>query len=296
MTLAEPPASPGPGPIFRFAPSPNGHLHLGHAFSALLNHNMAQAAEGALLLRLEDIDVARCREEFSRSIEADLAWLGVAWRGEVRHQARHFAVYGAMLGRLEAMGLVYPCFCTRGSIASDVALRKGWARDPDGVPIYPGNCRHLDAAERRRRRAAGGPLAYRLDVGRALAQVRGPLDWLEYGEEALPWRVAADPIAWGDPLLARKDVPTSYHLAVVTDDAAQGVTDVVRGEDLFHATSLHRLLQALLGLPAPRYHHHRLILDPSGNKLSKSRKAPSLRALREGGRTPDEIRQMLGLA
>jgi glutamyl-Q tRNA(Asp) synthetase len=279
-------------PVFRFAPSPNGNLHLGHALSALLNADMAKAAGGRLLLRIEDIDATRCRPHYEAAIYEDLAWLGLVWEEPVRRQSEHFAGYRAALARLEAMALVYPSFESRAEIA---VLASG--RDPDGAPLYPGTAKALSAAERDARIAAGAPYALRLDMTAALARVPS-LGWEETGEgpKGETGTVAADPAAWGDVVLARKDVPTSYHLAVVVDDAAQGVTDVVRGRDLFHATSVHRLLQALLGLPAPRYHHHRLLLDPAGRKLSKSTRATGLRELRAQGLTPRDIRRMAGLA
>lgn len=287
--------------VFRFAPSPNGLLHLGHALSALINRDLAAEAGGTLLLRLEDIDRERCREAYADAIADDLGWLGVTWPEPPRRQSEHFPIYRAALDRLAARGLVYPCFCTRGAVLAAGAARAaadGRPRpvDPDGAPLYPGTCRHLPGAERARRLAEGWPAALRLDVARALSDNPAPLAWQESGGGEPPRDIAADPAAWGDALLARRDVPTSYHLSVVVDDAAQGVTDVVRGRDLFLATGLHRLLQRLLGLPAPRYHHHRLVLDGAGHKLSKSRGAPSLRDLRQEGLTPADIRHRLGLA
>ena len=278
-------------PIFRFAPSPNGYLHLGHAFSALLNLDMARASGGRLLLRIEDIDRARCRPQFEAAIFEDLAWLGVTWEAPVRRQSEHLEAYRAALGRLEARGLIYPSFETRAEIARLVAERERrapWPRDPDGAPLYPGDAKRLSLAERAEKIAAGAPFALRLDMRRALAQA-GALDWSETGT------IAAAPQAWGDVVLARKETPTSYHLAVVVDDALQGITHVVRGEDLFWSTSVHRLLQVLLGLPTPTYHHHRLILDADGNKLSKSTQATGLRELRAQGVTPGEIRKLVGL-
>jgi glutamyl-Q tRNA(Asp) synthetase len=285
-----------PPPVFRFAPSPNGFLHLGHALSALLNAELAQAAGGRLLLRIEDIDVARCRPQYEAAIYEDLAWLGVVWEEPVRRQSEHFEEYRAALARLEAMGLVYPSFESRAEIAALVAARPSWPRDPDGAPLYPGAAKTLPVAERKRRMQAGAPYALRLDMHAALSRA-GPLAWTETGAGPAGETgvVAADPAAWGDVVLARKDAPTSYHLAVVVDDAAQGVTDVVRGRDLFHATSVHRLLQALLDLPAPRYRHHRLILDAEGRKLSKSTAATALRELRARGASPAEIRRLVGL-
>ncbi|KAA5598293.1 tRNA glutamyl-Q(34) synthetase GluQRS [Blastochloris sulfoviridis] len=283
-------------PVFRFAPSPNGYLHLGHALSALLNAAAARAAGGRLLLRIEDIDTSRCRPAFEAAILEDLAWLGLAWEEPVRRQSAHFDDYRAALGRLEAMGLAYPAVESRGEIRSFVAAREAdgtaWPRDPDGVPLYPGAGACVDANEGARRMAVGAPYVIRLDMRAALERVGRPLDWPEEGQG----RVAADPAAWGDVVLARKDIPTSYHLSVVVDDALQGVTHVVRGQDLYAATAVHRLLQELLGIPVPSYRHHRLVLDDAGRKLSKSTGAVSLRALRQRGATPADIRRMVGLA
>ena len=279
-------------PVFRFAPSPNGYLHLGHALSALLNAERAKAAAGRLLLRIEDIDEARCRPEYEAAIYEDLTWLGIAWERPVRRQSEHYADYRAALARLDAMGLIYRAYETRSEIGRAAA-----GYDPDGAPLYPG--RHnaiISADERRRRSDAGEPFALRLDMAAAVAR-SGALTWEETGAGPAgeTGSIAADPAAWGDVILARKETPTSYHLAVVVDDAAQGVTDVVRGRDLFPATSVHRLLQALLGLPAPRYHHHHLILDAEGAKLSKSTSATGLRELRGRGVTAADIRKAVGL-
>lgn len=283
-----------PPPVFRFAPSPNGYLHLGHALSALLNAEAARAAGGRMLLRIEDIDVTRCRPEFEAAIYEDLAWLGVTWDEPVRRQSEHFADYRAALARLEAMDLVYPSFESRAEIAALVAEREPWPRDPDGAPLYPGAVRSMPQDERARRIAAGEPYALRLDMQKAMAQFGGRLTWAESGD-GVTGEILADPAAWGDVILARKDTPASYHLAVVVDDALQGVTNIVRGLDLFHATSVHRLLQTLLGLPAPRYRHHRLVLDADGRKLSKSTAATALRELRAQGLTPSDIRRRVGL-
>jgi glutamyl-Q tRNA(Asp) synthetase len=285
-------------PVFRFAPSPNGYLHLGHAFSALVNFEMARAAGGRFLLRIEDIDVTRCRPEYELAIYQDLAWLGIAWEEPVWRQSAHLDDHRAALTRLDDQGLLYPSFESRSEILRLVSEREAqapWPRDPDGAPLYPGNARALLPAERRRRMDSGAPYALRLDVSAAAAQA-GPLTWRESGPRSETGMVAARPQMWGDVVLARKETPTSYHLAVVIDDARQGVSDVVRGQDLFWSTSVHRLLQALLGLPAPNYHHHRLILDEHGQKLSKSTRATALRALRDGGATPSDIRRMVGLA
>ncbi len=284
-------------PVFRFAPSPNGHLHLGHALSALLNADTARATGGRLLLRIEDIDETRCRPEYEAAIYEDLAWLGLRWEQPVRRQSEHYNDYRTALARLDAMGLVYSSFESRAEIAHLVAEREPWPRDPDGAPLYPGNAKSISLEERKRRMAAGEPYALRLDMQAALARVPA-VSWSESGtgpagETGI---IAANPALWGDAVLARKETPTSYHLAVVVDDAAQGVTDVVRGYDLVHATSVHRLLQGLLGLATPRYHHHRLILDANGHKLSKSSQATGLRDLRASGVTPDGIRKLVGLA
>jgi glutamyl-Q tRNA(Asp) synthetase len=286
-------------PVFRFAPSPNGHLHLGHAYSALLNFDLARAAAGRLLLRIEDIDTARCRPEFEAAIFKDLAWLGLAWETPVRRQSEHFGEYRDALERLAAQGLIYPSFETRAEIVKLIAEREAlapWPRDPDGAQIYPGAARSLAAETRERLIESGAPYALRLDMAKACSRV-GEVSWVEYGSgpDGQAGLVRASPEAWGDVILARKDTPTSYHLSVVIDDALQGVTEVVRGSDLFWSTSVHRLLQALLDLPQPRYRHHRLVLDGSGRKLSKSTRATGLRELRAEGVTPWEIRGLVGL-
>ncbi|MGA2636343.1 tRNA glutamyl-Q(34) synthetase GluQRS [Methylocella sp.] len=280
---------------FRFAPSSNGFLHLGHAYSALLNFDMARATGGRMLLRIEDIDLDRCRPEFEQAIYEDLDWLGISWEVPVRRQSQHFDVYAAALDRLRADKLIYPCFCSRGEIMASVAGKPDWPRDPDGSPLYPGLCKHLSEAERKRRLASGRPAAQRIDMAAALKAVGYPVGWREArGAGADGCDMTANPALWGDAVLARKDIQTSYHIAVVLDDALQGVSDVVRGEDLFMATHLHRLLQALLDLPAPSYHHHGLLRDASGQKLSKSLRAKSLRALRQEGLSPGTARNMLG--
>jgi glutamyl-Q tRNA(Asp) synthetase len=283
-------------PVFRFAPSPNGYLHLGHALSALINFDMARATGGRFLLRIEDIDVARCRPHYEQAIYQDLTWLGITWEEPVRRQSAQLDGYRAALTRLD--GLLYASFETRGEIARLVADRERqapWPRDPDGAPLYPGDSRSLSAAERLRRMEAGEPYALRLDMAAALART-GALTWIESDCGGKTTSVAARPQMWGDVVLARKETPTSYHLSVVIDDAEQGVTHVVRGQDLFAATAVHRVLQALFALPAPIYHHHRLILDADGQKLSKSTRATALRGLRENGATSADIRRMVGLA
>ncbi|WP_253609879.1 MULTISPECIES: tRNA glutamyl-Q(34) synthetase GluQRS [unclassified Bradyrhizobium] len=286
-------------PVFRFAPSPNGYLHLGHAYSALLNHDLARQSGGRLLLRIEDIDATRCRPEFEQAIYEDLAWLGIAWKTPVRRQSEHFAAYRAAIDRLSADGLVYPSFESRAEIARLVAEREAggaWPRDPDGAPLYPGPAKSLSAEARDWLIGQGAPFALRLDMGAARARA-GELRWREAGEGPAgeSGDVVARPEAWGDVILARKETPTSYHLSVVIDDALQGVTDVVRGVDLFWSTSVHRLLQELLGLPAPNYRHHRLIRDAAGQKLSKSTQATGLRELRAAGASPAGIRRLVGL-
>jgi len=287
--------SAGP-PVLRFAPSPNGHLHLGHAFSALFNAKLARDLGGRLLVRIEDIDPQRSRPEYVAGIFEDLRWLGLSWEEPVRRQSEHFSDYERALERLGEAGLVYPCFCTRGDIASAVAQRHDWPRDPDGAPLYPGACKRLSAQERARRIDSGLHAALRLDMGAALAFAQDRLGWCEYGEGEEARVVTAEPALWGDVVLARKDVPTSYHLSVVVDDALQGVSDVARGMDLFNATSLHRLLQNLLDLPAPRYRHHRLLSDAQGKKLAKSESAPSLRDVRAQGTSAAQVRADLGFA
>ncbi len=280
--------------VLRFAPSPNGFLHIGHAYSALCNDRLARETGGRLLLRMEDTDRGRCKPSYEAAILDDLAWLGVRFDPAVRRQSEHFSDYAQALDRLSARGLLYPCFCTRGDIARKASARAGVARDPDGAPLYTGTCKHLSAEARQRRIAAGAPAALRLDMDRAIAELGLRLGWREFGEGQEGRDVAAEPRLWGDVVLARRDIPASYHIAVVVDDALQGVTDVVRGEDLFQATSLHRLLQELLGLPAPDYHHHRVLKDEAGAKLSKSTKAKALRALRAEGVGADEVRASLG--
>lgn len=288
-------------PVFRFAPSPNGALHLGHAHSALLNHDRARAAGGRFLLRIEDIDTERCTPAFEQGIYEDLSWLGVDWEKPVRRQSEHFAEYRAALDRLVAAELVYPAFLSRGEvrgiIAEAEARGKHWPHDPDGAPLYPADDRGLSKRARTKRLKSGEPFAWRLDMARAIEAAGGPLSWEErgMGPEGETGTVRARPQLWGDVVLARKDVPTSYQLSVVVDDALQEVTEVVRGRDLFHATSVQRLLQTLLGLPAPAYFHHELIPGPDGRKLSKSFRDTGLKALREAGVTPAEVRRMVGL-
>jgi glutamyl-Q tRNA(Asp) synthetase len=281
--------------IFRFAPSPNGELHLGHAYSALLNGDLAREAGGQLLIRMEDIDLARCRPEFEASILDDLAWLGLEWEQPVRRQSEHFDAYAAALDRLRAMDLVYPSFLSRAEIRA-ATESPDWPRDPDGAPLYPGLDRDLSNSEAAGRIVAGAPYAWRLRMDAAIEKA-GPLAFLEQGSgpDGETGQIVAAPARWGDVVIARKEIPTSYHLSVVVDDALQGITDVVRGEDLFHATSVHRLLQTLLDLRQPTYRHHGLIRDAAGRKLSKSEGATGLRSLRNIGATPADIRARVGL-
>ena len=270
--------------ITRFAPSPTGELHLGHALSALTAFTEARKAQGRFLLRIEDIDHSRCRPDFTAAIFADLGWLGLDWEQPVRIQSQHFADYRAALDRLEAMGLLYPCFCSR----KDIAQAGNAPHGPDG-PLYPGTCRGLSVSERTERRESGIPYALRLDMGKAMILV-GALRW---HDRHAGW-VEARPDLFGDVVLARKDTPASYHLAVTVDDALQGVTLVTRGEDLFAASHVHRLLQALLGLETPDYAHHRLLTDETGRRYAKRDRALTLRALREAGKTAAEVRKLAG--
>ena len=279
-------------PILRFAPSPNGYLHLGHAYSALFTWRAAAEIGGVALLRIEDTDITRCKPEFADAIMEDLAWLGLAWPEPVLYQSERFPIYAAAAERLAALDLVYPCFCSRSEIAAAAT-----ARDPDGAPLYPGTCRHLSSEQVAARLARGDPVQYRLKSDRAIAlagsrhfrvaepDVTGPV--LER---------LARPERWGDVVIQRKGTPTSYHLSVVVDDAAQGITHVTRGRDMEAATDFHVLLQALLELPVPIYTFHPLILDREGKKLSKSRSSESLRALRAAGWSADDIRRHLGFA
>ena len=281
-------SSYGPA-VLRFAPSPNGWLHLGHAYSALRNEAVARETGGRLLLRIEDLDRTRCKRAFEEAIVADVAWLGLRFDGPPRRQSEHERDYAAALDRLEGMGLLYPCFCSRGEVA-----RAAIGRDPDGAPLYAGTCRGLPDETVAARIAHGGRFALRLDMQRAIERMKGALFWTEYGEGDAAAEQRAEPAKWGDVVLRGRDLAASYHLAVTLDDATQGVTDIVRGRDLFAATSVHRLLQELFGLPAPRYRHHRLVLDPEGAKLAKSRLSRPLRALRAEGIAPAQIRASLG--
>jgi len=269
--------------VTRFAPSPTGWLHLGHAYAALFAHE--KAAGGRFLIRLEDIDGTRARPEYEEAIFEDLAWLGLSWETPVRRQSDHFDDYRAALAKLEALGVLYPCFCTRKEIQDEIARAGNAPQGPDG-PLYPGTCRNRSADERAERIGRGGPYALRLDVAKASSWVGSELFWEDRGRG----RFKAQPGVFGDVVLARKDTPASYHLAVVVDDALQGITLVTRGEDLLEATHLHRLLQTLLGLPVPEWHHHGLITDETGKRLAKRDDARSLRSLRAAGWTPEQVR------
>jgi glutamyl-Q tRNA(Asp) synthetase len=274
--------------VTRFAPSPTGYLHLGHAFAAVTARDAARG--GRFLLRIEDIDLVRARPEFEAAIYEDLGWLGLRWEEPVLRQSTRFAAYRAALDQLDSQGLLYPCFCTRAEIAAEIARASEAPHGPDGA-LYPGICRSLDAETRATRIASGTPYALRLDVVKAAASV-GPQSFVEegHGPAGEHGTIAADPLLFGDIVLARKEMPTAYHLAVVIDDAYQGVTCVTRGNDLFAAAHVQRLLQAVLDFPAPHYAHHRLILDAQGRKFSKRDKAATLRELRAQGATPDSIR------
>ena len=293
-------------PVFRFAPSPNGRLHLGHAFSALLNDELARRSGGRFLLRIEDIDIARCRPEFEAGIHDDLAWLGLEWERPVRRQSEHFEDYRGAFLTLKGRGILYPCFCSRKAIGNAVALQeaesgRSWPRDPDGAPLYPGTCANLPVERIELQVARGEPHAWRIDMAAARRLLPGPHSYERFEARNVrdngrdrPRSVMAAPWRWGDAVIVRKDVPTSYHLSVVVDDALQGVTHVVRGQDLEAATDLHVLLQALLDLPTPLYHHHPLVLDPMGDKLAKSRQSEPLSALRMRGVTAADARRRLG--
>lgn len=285
---------------YRFAPSPNGELHLGHALSALVGFDMARRAGARFLVRIEDIDLARCKPEFIAACLADLAWLGIRWDSPVLRQSERFPVYAVAARRLQDMGLLYPCFATRTELAASASTGSHDV-DPDGVPLYPGTYRDYPANEAAARITRGEPYALRLDMDKALLLGRQVLDgnaltFTEIDADGHSETVVARPERWGDAVIVRKDTPASYHLAVVIDDAAQHITHVTRGRDLYAATDLHRLLQVLLALPQPLYHHHRLVADSTGRKLSKSARDTSLRALREKGVTPADIRRELKLS
>ena len=275
--------------VTRFAPSPTGWLHLGHAYAALFAHEEARKSGGRFLIRMEDIDQTRVRPEYEAAIFEDLTWLGIEWEQPVRKQSEHFDDYRAALEKLSSLGLIYPCFCTRKEIQDEITRAGQAPHGPDG-PLYPGTCRNRSASEQQERIATGQPYALRLDIAKAVASIGRDLYWddLDRGHQK------AEPAAFGDVVLARKETPTSYHLAVVVDDALQDITLVTRGEDLFEATHLHRLLQELLRLPVPQWRHHRLITDETGKRLAKRDDARSLRALRAEGWSALQIRKTLG--
>lgn len=281
-------------PVLRFAPSPNGRLHLGHALSAWIGFDMARRLGGRFLLRIEDIDITRCREVYVTQMLADLAWLGLEWEEPVRRQSLHFATYRAASDTLLKLGLLYPCFATR----TEIAEAQPDATDPDGSPLYPSLHKHLGKEEIARRLSRDEPFALRLHMDRALdalERITGArqITFTEFDADGNGTRVTMDPADWGDAVIVRKDIPASYHLAVTVDDARQGVTHVTRGRDLYAATSLHRLLQCILGLPEPCYHHHPLLTDSDGRKLSKSGSNTPLAELRRRGIRPHEIRDLI---
>ncbi|WP_395708913.1 tRNA glutamyl-Q(34) synthetase GluQRS [Reyranella sp.] len=269
--------------ITRFAPSPTGELHLGSAYSAWTGWHRAHEAGGTFLVRIEDIDIRRCKRQFEMAILADLQWLGFTWDGEVRRQSDHFADYGKVLDALDAQGLIYPCFCSRADIAASVGAPHGPLPGPDG-PLYPGTCRTLPLQERRERLRAGREHCLRLDAGRAAAQA-GPY---RFFDEVRGW-IEGEPQLLGDVVIARKDTPTSYHLSVVVDDQLQGITLVTRGEDVLASTHVHGLLQKLLGYDQPRYAHHRLLTDAAGRRFAKRDRDMTIRAMRESGMTPRQV-------
>lgn len=278
-------------PILRFAPSPNGHLHLGHAYSALMTYDWARQMGGTFLLRIEDIDVTRCKPEFTADIFDDLKWLGLKWPTPAMVQSKRFAHYRDAAEKLEQLGLLYPCFCSRADIKQTAT-----ETDPDGAPLYPGTCKHLSVEQIREKLKADQPFSLRLNTARASAMA-GMLTFSQSQPTPMdrPQIKYANPNRWGDAIIVRKDIPTSYHLSVVVDDAAQEITNVTRGRDMQAATDLHVLLQFLLGLPTPTYTFHKLILDDDGGKLAKTKASTSLKDLREQGWTAADIRKALGL-
>ena len=276
--------------VTRFAPSPTGWLHLGHAYAAIFAEQKARQNQGRFLIRLEDIDGTRSRPEYETALFNDLHWLGLTWETPVLRQSDHAADYRQALEELATQDLLYPCFCTRREIQEEIARAPQAPHGPDG-PLYPGTCRHLSPLERQAFIESGQPYALRLDIEKATHRIGHSLQWEDLGRGLQ----TANPNIFGDVVLARKDTPASYHLAVVVDDARQGITLVTRGEDLFEATHLHRLLQELLGLPVPSWLHHRLVTDDLGKRLAKRDNARSLRNLREEGWTPEKVHQVLGL-
>jgi len=276
--------------VTRFAPSPSGRLHSGHALAAIIPWREALQAGGRFLLRIEDIDTERCHAEFEEAIFEDLAWLGLTWEAPVRRQSEHMDDYARAIMQLQEQGVIYPCFCSRADIRAEIARSHAAPHGPDGA-LYPGTCRHLSIDERDTRLKADEPHALRLDVSKALGKITVPLTW----HDRVAGLVTARPEQHGDVVLARKDTPTSYHLSVVVDDGLQGITLVTRGKDLFEATDIHCLLQALLGLPVPDYFHHHLVLDDTGRRLATRHKAETIGQLRDSGLTPEELIKRLGL-
>lgn len=274
----------------RFAPSPTGHLHRGHAFSALLAYRRAEREGGRFLLRIEDIDQARCRPEHTEQLLGDLSWLGLKWEEPVLYQSMRFEAYAKALEALKQQGLIYPCFCTRADIRKEIEASPAAPHGPDG-PVYPGTCRGMCSGEAMQKIDTGDAHAWRLNVGKACAYIGEGLFW----QDELRGEREAKPALFGDVVVARKDTPTSYHLAVVVDDAFQSISHIVRGVDLLEATHIHRLLQALLDLPTPVYHHHDLLVDDSGERLAKRRGSESLKSLRDNGMTQEELLRSLPL-
>jgi len=269
--------------VTRFAPSPTGRLHLGHAYSVLLAYRTALKNNGRFILRIEDIDTTRCTPEFEEAIHEDLAWLGLSWEQPVRHQSDHFEDYRKAIAALKEKGLLYPCFCTRKEIHAEIENSIHAPHGPEG-PLYPRICRNLEPRRQAENIERGVPFALRFDVDKALSLIQGPLYFREKGQE-----IKAEPASLGDVVIARKDIMTSYHLSVVVDDHLQGITHVIRGEDLLHATHIHRLLQEVLGLPVPKYHHHGLLTGPDGKRFAKRDRALTLKALRQEGKTPADV-------
>lgn len=270
--------------ITRFAPSPTGYLHLGHAYSALMAYQQARANGGDFILRIEDIDQGRCRSEFVSAILDDLKWLGLSWPEPVRIQSHHFGEYDTALQHLKNKGVAYPCFCTRKDIQEEISRAPSAPHGPEGIP-YPGTCRNLNQSAAEKRIKAGEAHAWRLDLTTALETIASPVSWCDQTQG----NITAKPELLGDIVLARKDTPTSYHLSVVCDDALQGITHVIRGEDLFHATHIHVVLQKLLGLPTPVYQHHKLLTDESGKRYAKRDKAQTLAQIRESGKDAEAL-------
>lgn len=282
-------------PVFRFAPSPNGHLHLGHAYSALLNQKMAREMEGKLLLRIEDIDTTRCTQELETQMLRDLEWIGFEWDEKPRRQSEHFEEYAQALEKLKALDLIYPSNLSRSEIKKIIAEKEAqgvnWSKDPDGTPLYPGDERTLSTDQHAALISSSQTYALRLNMQKAVQCIKQEISWTEIDRDK---PIVEEPLDWGDVILARKGFPVSYHLCCTLDDALQGITHVVRGKDLYHATSIHALLYKLLELQSPLYHHHELILDDNREKLSKSKNHTSLKDLRNTGMTTEQLKEILG--